>query len=179
MNTKMTIPEGITLSGLPFWLGIILVGLSFYYLGKASFLVPQILLCLAMVLGIILFLSIKGVVIDFENKMARWYLHFLIVKLFYKKTRLSDYKAVELQLFSQSQRMNMKSITTNVRTRVYELYLIANGKPPILIADSTDLAKAESIMESIAKGLDIESRNKYRQLRQRARSRRSKSRRRK
>lgn len=122
--------EGITLSGLPFWIGLIwIVGSILLYVSKETNNLTTFLL---VAIGTIPLLSIKGVRFDFEAKTASKYVDFLLFKWKYQIMNLEKMETIELRLFSENQKMNMLSISTTVRTRVYELYLTESGKTRLL-----------------------------------------------
>ena len=95
-------------------------------------------------------------------------------KLRHQRIDLQNVQKIELRLFSENQGMNMLSISTTVRTKVYELYLKTNNQKEMLIAESTDYQKATHLMNTLAEGLNIDAENKYEEWKLRMRKRRRK-----
>lgn len=170
---QLVYSEGATFSGISFLLGLITISLAVYNLFHSPNLLSLTFWSLLLIPGIILLLAIQGVRFDFSKKEAHQYLDLLLIKIPYEKINLQPFKAVELRLFSENQTMNMTSISTTVRTRVYELYLKSGDSSQILIMESTDYAKALSLMKALSAGLNISAENKYEEWIQRVKNKRN------
>lgn len=153
--------EGATFSGYPFWIGLVLIACSVYNLFQGQGIPLMIMWISIAILGIIPLLSLRATRFDFKNKMAFRYFDLLLFKLNYERIDLKPFKAIELRLYAENQGMNMLSISTTVRTRVYELHLVGDDQLKTLIAESTDYAKTTEIMTRISEGLKLEAKNEF------------------
>lgn len=166
--------EGITFSGAPFWVGLTLILSSVFISVWYDSALSDVVSIVFVGIGILLLLSIKGVEFSFQDKKASRYLSFILFKLKYDTYDLKNLEAIELNLYTDTTRMNMTSITTTVRTRVYELHLKLNEDVRILIADSTDYSKAVQLMNTLSDGLGVTAENKFEERLASAKNRREK-----
>lgn len=111
--------------------------------------------------GSILFLDIRGVIVDFNQKMIYYYFSLILFRIHFKKVDIEGFENVDLILFSENQTMAVIPHSTTVRTKVYEIRLTNSEKKEVLIAETTDYQKAISLMNEIADRLNLKARNRY------------------
>ena len=174
ISNQLDYKEGITFSGLPFWVGLSLIIFSTFIFITNETTISRVLSISCASIGFLSLLSIRGILFNFETKKALKYVNFLVFKLKYMNMDLQNMQTIELRLFSENQGMNMLSISTTVRTKVYELYLTENSKKRTLVAESTDYSKAIQLMNKLSEGLNIVAENKYEEWKLRMRGRRRK-----
>lgn len=161
--------NGIGFNGPLFWIGAVIAGFSVYKMTELGSFEQYQIFALPLLIGLILLFSGEGNILDCKNKKLILYRNFIFIKYRYKTVEISDFRQVDLVLFSENQNFNMASRvpqTTTVRSRVYELRL-KNLSENLLIAESTDYEKAKEMLKEIAEGLKIEGIDQYKAWRQR------------
>ncbi len=173
-SNQKTYPNGITLSGPLFWIGALLAGFSVYKMVEGMEIDGNQLYAIPLLLGLILIFSGEGNILDFQNKKLILYHSFLSFKYLYRTVDITDFKQVDLVLFSENQTYrsaNRVPNSTTIRTRVYELRL-KNDSENHLVSETTDYEKAKLMLNEISEGLNIEGINQYQAWRERMVSRR-------
>jgi hypothetical protein len=150
---KEKISHGITFQGIPSTCGLILIviGVITLFTGKLLFIAIP-----ALCIGIILFLSIRGVIIDYGSMLVKAYLDLLFWKTG-KWKPLAKYDRIVLKPFNESQTMNMASISDTFTTRMFDICLRGNNSGDFLLKEFTNYQDARSFLETYALKLKIES----------------------
>jgi hypothetical protein len=151
------IKHGVTFKGKPSTLGIILsiIGIIImvypYYNGEFSLFLFYFGLILLFV-GILLFLSIRGVLIDKENNSIKSYL-FLGVKIG-KWESLDDYYEVKLIYINMTQSLGLRGAATNIHTESFDIVLVSEIKKNFFLKDFINYEKAMLFMKTYAELLN-------------------------
>lgn len=160
-SKQITHSLGATFSGVPFWMGIM-----FFLLGVYTFFQPIALFlhysltAISGGIGIILILSIQVMVIDGDTKTAIRYFMFGPIRFQLDQTKIKHYQELTLVLFKENQTMNMKSITTTVRTRTYDIY-IGSEETGVVLGEFTDYNKALKFIKQVSSLLGLPYVDKY------------------
>ena len=159
----MKINQGATLENKGMILGAAMAILGIYIInnsGSPIGVIPGILLIL---IGALTFPWIIQAEIDKPGKTIRRKVMIGPVGIPIKTYDISETDSVTLKLFSQNQRMNNLSQSSNVRTRTYEI-TVNTKKQKILVSDSTDYDKSLKTMEQLGELLEVETENKYEKM---------------
>lgn len=154
MHKKLNITNGATFQY--FYLGLVFAIISIILLFSDDYFIVGIL---TLPIAVFTFLSIRGSLIDFENKKIKSYWNIVFIKIG-NWQNLEKFTRVELLLNSQSQQMNYRSVSTNVSVRSYYISLTNQNKDRIELKEFTDYAKAQEFLISVGKKLGIETVNR-------------------
>lgn len=168
MTNQFTYSEGASFSGVSFWLGLVVIVFSITLMINSADTISFIFSILGIIIGAVLFLSIKGIKFNLDEKKAYRFSNLILTRVTYDVIDLSAFDSVELSLFSEAQTMNMKSITTTVRTKVFEIYMRSGKAKKVLILETTDYKRAKEILAKLTDSLNITSKNRYEQRRHQA-----------
>ncbi|MCB0737270.1 MAG: hypothetical protein KDC92_07135 [Bacteroidetes bacterium] len=128
-----------------------------------SVTVPFYYAILGFYVGLVVVLSIEGVIIDFKRKRLKSYFHLLFFKVgFWKSTE--DFKKVILTLEVSNTTYASRAAQTYLRTRSYNLFLVDSNNDKLLLAEYTDYDKALKLAEIIAKRLNIPFENHFEEM---------------
>lgn len=166
---KLQHKEGLSFSGAPFWLGLFSLALatSVFYLSESTIL--RIIAGLAGIWGIISLPAIISVEFDLNQRLVKKYYYFILFKYPYETLDLSKIESIELKLYTDTNSHNMLSISTTVRTRVFELYALRKDQKT-LIAESTDYKYATKLLHELSEGLQIPGHDLYAEWRSQLKS---------
>jgi len=167
--------QGATFKGYLSTLGFILIiagGGIFYkaYVSDFFFLLSIAISSLLIVIGFILFLSIRGVLIDYYNRKIKSYVDCFIFKIGSWKTVVETDKLM-LKYFNESQKMHYKSISSNIQTRTFDIFIKSEDNKELLIREFTKYDKALSFMIEFSKKINISYVDTYEILKQRIQER--------
>ncbi|WP_417609131.1 hypothetical protein [Owenweeksia hongkongensis] len=164
---------GATFSGSPFWFGILLsVLVVIAFLNLENLFIRYLISAVLVIPAIGLLLSIQEIVIDGGNKCLNTFFKFGPLKIKLNQRNLKECDKVILELFTENQTMNMKSISTSVRTRSYDIY--AEGEThKTLLVEITDYQKAKQFGKEVSNILQIPFEDSYQNLRETAKKIRS------
>ncbi|QNR25206.1 hypothetical protein [Croceimicrobium hydrocarbonivorans] len=161
MQNSYLLKPKITFSGFSFWIGLMLLLLALYGLAFSFDPSLKVISGILLVPGIVLCLSIQYTQLNFTEKTAVCYLKLFIFKIKLSKTPLDDCEQVSLRLYRDNQTMQMLSISSQVITREFELYLKDLDGSDLLIAESTDYQEALEILNILSEGLGLPAVNEY------------------
>ncbi len=152
---------GATFSGVPFWMGImfLLVGVYIFF-QPVGLVLHYSLTATSAGFGIILILSIHVMVINGATKTAIRYFKFGPLRFELEQTNLQHYDKLTLVLFKENQTMNMRSISTTVRTRSYDIY-IGSEETGVVLGEFTDYNKALKFVTQVSSLLGLPYLDKY------------------
>jgi len=139
--------------------GFILMALSVFLIYSGFY--PAIIF---LYFGFCLFISVQGTIIDIKNNQIKVYLNFFVFKIG-KWQSLVNFQQLILTYFSQSQTMNYKSISSNVNTRTFDIYLEDNQLNKIYLKEISEYKKARMFIEEMSKFLAVEFTDKYEAMR--------------
>jgi len=152
-------------------LGAALVIIGIYIVVNLSSLrgmIPGIIISL---IGVLIFPWIIEMQFDKEKTKLKKLLKVGPIRVSIESFDICDIESVSLDLFSQNQRMNNLSQTTNVKTRTYDI-TVHTKKQNILVSDSTDYDKSLQILEELGELLDVEAENKFEKMKAQLQERR-------
>jgi hypothetical protein len=122
------------------------------------------------IIGIIFFISKRGVLIDFDKKLIKPYLDFIMVKLG-KWESLVDYDKIVLKYTNESQTMNSRGNSTNYITKSFDIILTSKNKKDIIIKEFVNYNKAKSFLVDISQRLEKDNVDMYEILKERIQER--------
>jgi len=126
--------------------------------------------------GITLFISIRGILIDFDKKLIKPYLDIFIVKMGTWES-LEQYDKILLKYTSESQTMNSRGNSTNYVTKSFDIVLTSNNKKDLIIKEFVNYDKAKSFLVEYSQRLDKESIDTYEIIKERIQERKQQVRR--
>ncbi|MCF8253764.1 MAG: hypothetical protein K9I36_06995 [Bacteroidia bacterium] len=154
---------GPTFEGFFSTIGLISCGFGVFYFfvfhlylfGSSLFLV-----------GLPVFFSIKGTVLDFSKRRFKPYFHCFIFKLGFWES-IDTIESLELDIYNQSQNLNLKGALVSTYTvRTFDLVLQLKNKEKIILAELKDPSEGRRIMEELSKEIQIPFSDKYEILRE-------------
>lgn len=158
------IKKGVTLDNFFLGIGILIASI-------AAIIYIHFFLGLPLLyLGLAILLSVKGVIIDVENRKLKSYFDFFIFKTG-NWENIATYNKVTLELTNKSQQMNSRGSSTNVKTKTYDIFLTDSTWRKIELKDFTDYAEAKELLNTMATALKITSVDHYAEARKNAKSR--------
>lgn len=140
---KENISQGMTFQGFISTCGFIVTIAGLFALIFTEFLFLSII---ASLIGVIFFLSFRGVLIDYDTMKIKPYLDILIYKIG-TWHNLNEYEIIALKLFTESQTMNMASISNTHTTKTFNIYLQGNISNDLFLKEFTEYDKAKSFLE--------------------------------
>jgi hypothetical protein len=111
---------------------------------------------LMIITGIILFFSIRGVLIDWDKKLIKPYLDFIIVKIGTWKS-LGQYDKIVLKYTNESQTMNSRGNSTNFITKSFDIVLTSNDNKDVIIKEFVNYDKAKLFLVEYSQRIDKEN----------------------
>jgi len=125
----MNIFRGPTFKGAISFLGLIILIGGVVMVSLQFFTIPGIFLIL---IGLSLFLNIKGTIINFENGVITSYMYFLFIKIG-SSYELNNYRQIDITIQKESIKMNSRATTGNYNIKEYSVSLINQSKEKILL----------------------------------------------
>ena len=150
MNKSLNITDGATFK--LFYVGLICSVISILLILSNDYRIVGII---TLPISIFTFLSIRGSLIDFQNKKIKRYWNIVFIKIGSWES-LEKFTRVELLLNSQSQQMNYRSVSNTIRVRSFYISLTNRNKERIELKEFTDYDKALELLNSLGKKLGIE-----------------------
>lgn len=117
-----------------------------------------------LIIGILLFLSIRGVWIDVENNKIKSYL--FLFKRIGNWESLKDYYEVLLKYINIDSSIGIFGPSSNVRTISYDVVLISDTKHDFVLKEFVKYEKAKAFMISYAKLLNKPYNDRFDELKQ-------------
>ncbi len=153
----MNIFHGITLSN--FFTGIAVIALGIMILMSNS-VIPGIII---LYLGILIFLSIKGILIDPVKHRIKSYHYIYPFKIGSWKA-LIDFKVLKLGITNTSQVMNSRGSTTTVRTKSFDVSLLNAYDVPLELKEFDSYDEAKAFSEEISKLIKMPVADYFKQI---------------
>jgi hypothetical protein len=150
--TKENISSGATFEG-----AISFIGLLIFVMGVFLLFVPQglILGIFVLLAGLLLFLQLKGVMIDFESRRVMPYSNLLVYKVG-SWTPLDKFSHIGINPISQNVQLNSRSRSRSVHIKHYDVYLIDDESEQSMFLYSFDkLPQADQFCREYAKKLNL------------------------
>jgi len=151
------ISKGISFKGFTSYVGggICIAGIVWLIAGNHDFMA-----IITIILGFIVFLAIKGVMIDYDKDKIKAYSDLLILK-FGKWETLNDYNKIVLKYLNESQTMNMASINPTDTTKSFDIYLENTNGKKILLKEFIYYENAKDFLDKYADKLNAEKIDDY------------------
>lgn len=134
-----------------FYIGFLILGLSIYF-----FFHIWILTLILFPIGLSIFLSIKGILIDVENNRVKEYFNFLFLKIGTWES-LDQFQKIILTRTNQSQVLTTRATISTVNTKTFDIYLcnesFSNEKH---LKEFTDYNEAKDFLDKYASFLNLE-----------------------
>ena len=118
------------------------------------------------ILGLVLFFSIRGVLIDKEKRLIKPYFDLIILKPGSWES-MEQYNKIILKYIHTSQTMNSRANSTNYRTKSFDIVLSADKNKEIILKEFVDYTKARSFLVDYSHHLEKESIDEYKILTER------------
>jgi hypothetical protein len=150
---KEKISHKITFQGFISTCGLILTIIGIITLFLANYFIFSII---ASLIGLVLFLSIRGVMIDYKSMRVKAFLDILIFKIGNWRN-LSEFDTIELKLFTESQTMNMVSISNTYTTTIFEICLQGKNSCDLILKEFTDYSVAKVFLQKYSIKLKLKS----------------------
>lgn len=115
------------------------------------------------ILGALLFPGFEAFELDAGSGILKKQVLWGPLKLTLKKMDIRNADKVSMALFSQNQRMNVGSQSSNVSTRSYDVSIVC-GDAQYIVYESTEIKKALAKAEEIAEYLEVPFQNKYQEM---------------
>ncbi|MGB0428876.1 MAG: hypothetical protein ACPGLV_00275 [Bacteroidia bacterium] len=113
--------------------------------------------------GLVMLLSIEGVVIDLKHKKIKPYFNFLLFKLG-RWQDLTIYKQIILTIYSQQNTYAVRATQQTVKTKSFDIYLVDNVGNKLLIDEYTDYHEGLEFAEELTQKLKLPFDNQYEQM---------------
>ena len=113
-----------------------------------------------LLIGVFTLLTITGVEINLAKREYRFYYNLLFMKFGDWKT-LDGFTHVILSPYRSTTELNVRSVSTNITTRSFTIYLIGLNNEPLELMEFTELKEAEAYLEMIAAEIGLEAINKH------------------
>lgn len=160
------ISQGVTMKLI--FLGVVLLigaGFVYHFFG--------VLLSLPIIyLGLVFFLSIKGTVFSQKENAVKIYLSFFLFKISVKH-KMSMYNKVLLTPFSESSTYMLRAVSSTIRTKSFDLYLVSIKNQNLLVKEFSDYNDALEAMNTISQYFSLESEDLYTEKMESIQARRS------
>ncbi|MDD2622191.1 MAG: hypothetical protein WC142_03965 [Bacteroidales bacterium] len=151
------ISKGISFKGFSSNIGglILIAGIVWLLAGN-----HKLLAIITIIVGFIVFLAIKGVLIDYDKEKIKAYTDLLLLK-FGKWETLNDYNKIVLKFLNESQTMNMASISRTYTTKSFDIYLENENGKKILLKEFIHYENAKEFLDKYADKLNMEKSDNY------------------
>lgn len=143
------ISQGPTFKGFISTFGLILLVLGIIVAIFGIFvdvtLAPAAIGLTFMFVGTILLLSIRGVLIDHDQKRIKPYFDIFFAKIGSWEP-LENYNSIILKYLNESQTMNSRAGSVTFRTKTFEIFLASDNKPKLLIKELVGYDEAKAFL---------------------------------
>lgn len=111
-------------------------------------------------LGLVLLLSVEGVIIDPKTKKMNRYFSFLLFKSS-DWVYIGQYQKLVLRLHREAHEVNMRSITNNIRTKTFEIHLSNEKGDDLYVTEYTDYESAHETVNQLSEALELPIEDQY------------------
>ncbi len=114
-----------------------------------------------LILAFCFYIIQTGISVDFENRKIRKY-RSLLGKQFGPWTSIDPDDIIKLGLTDESQRMNSRGASTNVRAKTYDLIIVKNKEQEIIIYEFSKYTDAITLAQRLSDTFDLPLNNECR-----------------
>ena len=173
------ISQGVTFKGIGSTMGLVLFVVSIIvtiFMAFVELSVIGTLIGLAvMTSGMMLFLSIRGVLIDIQLLRIKPYVYFFTDIGAWES--LTHYDRIVLRYVNESRTMNHRAGSTTHKTRCFEVFLVASNKSELMLKEFSNYDEAKKILSEYAKKLNKVEVDSYESMKEQLQKRRQQVRR--
>ncbi len=119
----------------------------------------------AIIPGLVIFVSLRGVLIDHDKKMIKTYLDQFIVKTG-RWTSLDKYDSIKLKYKNESQRMNSRGSSQVYHSRYFDIFLASGVNNELYLKGFINYEDAKAFLLEYSKKLNKPSTDIYEQIKQ-------------
>lgn len=163
------ITQGASFGGMSSTIGFILliigVVVLIYGINSPIAIETVFLGILISLVGIILFISIRGVLINYKENKIKVYLDILVTKIGFWRS-LDEFNKVVLKFVNESQAMNYKSVSTTVRTISFDVVLANHGNNELLLRSFSNYDDAKKFLVEYSVRLNKAMFDRYAEIRE-------------
>ena len=168
------ISKGLSFKGLISTIGLVLfiIGLAITIpeiISNRSFIVCAFGIMVT-IIGFLLFISIRGVLIDHDKQRIKPYIDLILFKIGTWEP-LAHYEKIILKYLSESQTMNSRGNSTNFAIQSFDIILTSNNKKEIIIKEFLNYEDAKSFLIEYSQRLDKEYLDMYERMKERIQER--------
>ena len=161
MNKRVNISRKVTFEGTVSSIGFVILFVGIYFMCVLSeYALLLILFSGIAFLGFMIFLSIKGTLIDVENKRVKPYIHCLFFKLGMWKS-IDEVERIVLEYVNQAQTLGSRGTQTTLRTELFVVSFRYSSGKKIAIKEFLNYEKAKEFLDTYSELLQIEKRDRY------------------
>ena len=140
-------------------IGIILILTNRFSFGMITFGLVFV------IVGLVLFMSIRGVLIDFDKMIVKPYFDIIIFKIGEWES-VEQYDKIVLRYTNESQTLNSRGNSTNYITKSFDIFLTSNNKNELQIKEFINYMDAKTFLIEYSKRLKLTSLDLYEQMKQ-------------
>ena len=126
--------------------------------------------CLLIFSGFVLFISIRGVIIDTEKNIIKSYFDIFLTKLGFWES-LEEYDKIVLKYTTESQTMNSRGNSTNYQTRSFDIVLKSDYKKDLTLKEFVNYDEAKDFLIEYSKKMNKMNIDNYELIKQRIQNR--------
>lgn len=112
------------------------------------------------VIGLIAFIAIQGVIIDYDKHKIKPYVDLILFKAGLWKD-LNQYNQIILKFLNESQTINVSTVRRIFTTKTFDIYLQNEKGKKIILKEFMFYENAKNFLEKYAEKLDKEKLNTY------------------
>lgn len=121
--------------------------------GSWGFL-PVLFIALLVLFCLVLFIAVRGIMIDWEKRQLFSYFDFFLSKKG-DWTMLTGYNMVVIKYAQDNTSLSYKSISTNVVTKSFQLILRSENKPDLLVFEFQSYPEARQLADKMVVTWDL------------------------
>ena len=161
MKKRINISRKVTFEGTTSSVGSVILFVSIYLMFvQNKYTLFLIFFACTAFLGFMMILSIKGTLIDLENKRVKSYIHCLFFKLGTWKS-INEIERIVLEYVNQAKTLGSRGAQTTLQTEILVvLFRYSSGKK-IAIKEFLNYEKAKEFLDTYSELLQIEKRDRY------------------
>jgi len=161
MKKQINISRKVTFEGIVSSIGFVILVVSIFFMGVLNeHILPLIFFACTTSFGLMIFLSIKGTLIDLENKRVKPYIHCLFFKLGTWKST-SEIERIVLEYINQAQTLASRGTQTTFRTELFVVSFRYSSGKKTAIKEFLNYEKAREFLDTYSELLQIEKRDRY------------------
>ena len=122
-------------------------------------------------IGLVLFVSIKGVLIDLEKGLIKPYFDLILIKLGSWES-IEYYDKILLKYINESQTMNSRANSTKYNTKSFDIVLTSKKYGELILKEFNNYTEARAFLIDYSQRLNKESSDEYELLTERIKERR-------